>query len=69
MKISKVSVGYGRTINLGNYNSARLDAICEVTLNEDDDPDEAYRLAWDRVEHEVRQGYRKNVGKSSEPLD
>jgi len=35
--ISQFTVGYSRTINMGNYESARVEAQVVVTLNEGDD--------------------------------
>ena len=37
MKITKISGTLGRTINLGNFNSMRIEATVEVEL---DDPEE-----------------------------
>ena len=36
MKITKVSVSYGRTINMGNYESLRLEYSAEVELDPGD---------------------------------
>lgn len=35
-KVTKVSVSQGRTVNLGNFNSYRLDVTIEAELEEED---------------------------------
>lgn len=37
MKIETVKVNYGRTVNLGNYESTRLDIELSATLTHEDD--------------------------------
>lgn len=39
MKINNIKVNYGRTINLGNYESCRLDIELSATLEPKDDPE------------------------------
>jgi hypothetical protein len=37
VKVTEVKVEYGRTVNLGNYESERLDVGLTATVGEDDD--------------------------------
>ncbi len=38
MQITKITVAFGSTVNLGNYNSARFDVALEAQLEAGDDP-------------------------------
>lgn len=49
-----VRVGFGLTINLGNYESARLDVSVEVPCYKEQ-VDDAYQQAKDWVEERVQQ--------------
>lgn len=40
MKITSVKVSYGRTINMGNYESLRLEYTSEAIIAPDEDPSE-----------------------------
>lgn len=40
MKIDTVKVNYGKTINLGNYESARIDIELSATIEDNDNPQE-----------------------------
>ena len=55
---ARVSVSMGMTINLGDFQSARVDAgitlPCEVGEVKD-----AYKMAWDVVEKELRRHIRE----------
>ncbi len=42
MKIRKISITFGRTINLGNFESARIDIHMEADREEGDDIEDAY---------------------------
>ena len=48
----KISVSYGKTINLGNYESLRLDASMEVDTTSADYNQE-YARAWEEVRKQV----------------
>ena len=39
-KTKEVEIGYGLTINTGNYSSERIDLSMRVTLEPDDDEDQ-----------------------------
>jgi hypothetical protein len=52
-KLAVVKVGLGMTINLGNYESARVDVGVELPCRLAEVPD-AYGLAWAVAEREIR---------------
>jgi len=58
MKIEKIIVSAGFTVNMGNYESARFDAGTEATLEENDNLqesfDELFRMCRDQVKEQVR---------------
>ena len=37
-KVTEVQVGYGKTINMGNYESLRIDVWARAVLTDGDDP-------------------------------
>lgn len=53
MKTNTVSVSYGRTVNLGNFNSLRFEASVEVELEEGEKAINAIHLAKKLVKAEV----------------
>jgi len=55
--VAKVRAGFGMTLNLGNYNSARVDVQVELPCypsEVDAAIDSAFGIAQDRVESEVQ---------------
>lgn len=54
MEVTKIMVSSGRTLNLGNYSSAKIDASIEVKLKEGADVAEAYNYAWQIVKAQVK---------------
>ena len=52
-KETKISVGYGITINLGNYESARIDIRKERPLELDEDYEETLSIEFDHLVIEV----------------
>jgi len=52
-KETKISVGYGITINLGNYESARIDISKERPLELDEDYEETLSIEFDHLVTEV----------------
>ena len=52
-KETKISVGYGITINLGNYESARIDISKERPLELDEDYEETLSIEFDHLVIEV----------------
>ncbi len=55
MKIKTITVGRGLTINLGDYESARLDVSIGIDLDDGDDPDEVYQMASDFIDQKLEQ--------------
>jgi hypothetical protein len=53
MKIDKIEVSLGRTINLGNYESARIDVRMSASLGDADDADECYQILYNEVDSRV----------------
>ena len=49
----EVWVSVGLTLNLGNYESARLDAGMSVPLEEGEDYDNAFKKAWGKTLEEI----------------
>lgn len=49
MKPTKITFSLGATYNLGNFESARVDAGIEITLEEKDTPEVAYKKAFSEV--------------------
>jgi hypothetical protein len=46
MKITKITVNVGQVFNLGNYQSARIEAGAEATIEEGEDPKPAYEKLY-----------------------
>lgn len=63
--ITAVAITYGRTFNLGDYQSARIDITIEADLDELDDRqavlDDLWRRAKDNVKAQALPLYRKQA--------
>ena len=46
MYIQKMTLGYTRTVNLGDYNSIKLSMMPTVTIEDGDDIDQVLRDVW-----------------------
>ena len=55
----KSRVSYGRTVNLGNYNSERLD--CTLVVEEGQDPEERMREAYEVVKKQAMEKHRDQI--------
>jgi len=53
--VKEVFVSVGLTINMGNYNSAKVDAGITLTAKEGSSYEELYDAAWGIVQSEVRE--------------
>ena len=53
-KIEKVGVNLGLTMNLGNYESARLDAHVELSPEDGDTAESLFKESWRIVREELR---------------
>jgi len=62
MKITKVVRGFGKNINLGNYESARFFASLEAEVNDGDDVKKVSKQLQKGVEHLVNQDIKKYKG-------
>jgi hypothetical protein len=69
IKIEKVTVGFGMTLNLGNYESFRVDAQVVLSIPPDRDlikgRKEAFAEGWKIVEDELKRqviAVRKETG-------
>jgi len=51
MRISQLRVDVGRTINLGNYNSLKIEQGVTVDLEDDDTIEDARDAAFDEIKH------------------
>lgn len=52
-QVTKVTLRGGFTVNMGNYESARIEAEVEVQLNDGDSTDSAFQIARDLIDKEV----------------
>jgi len=50
---NEVWVSVGLTLNLGNYESARLDAGMSVPIEEGETENQAFKRGWDKVLAEI----------------
>ena len=61
MKITELTVSAGRTVNLGNFESLRVDVSARATVDENDDPNalRAEMSAW--LKGHVRSAVREQT--------
>jgi hypothetical protein len=69
MRVKTITVGFGSTINLGNYNSARLDVQYEVELDEGEDAESVTRQIHEQAREEVRRQALPIVRRNNLKLD
>ncbi len=69
MQITKVTVGFGSTINLGNYNSARFDVQLEAELDEGEDVEQAVQQLHQQARDNVRRQALPIIRRNSERLE
>ena len=60
----KAYVSYGRTINLGNYNSERID--CTLTIEDGQDPEERMKAAYEVVKKEAMDKHGDKIRDNSD---
>ena len=53
MNITKIEISIGRTINLGNYESARIDICMGAVMENGDDIDETYHELRYEIERKL----------------
>jgi len=64
MKVERIKASTGLTLNLGNYESARVDVGAEAVLEEGDDIRSSYQMLFEICEIEVRdqvQGIQSDI--------
>lgn len=54
MKITTITITYGRKINLGNYNNANLEVTLGAELDEGDDHNEAMSFLWEEAKSSAK---------------
>lgn len=59
MKVKNVSVSKARTINLGNYNSVKIQYGISIELDEGDKYGEAFQFAEDIVDAKLDEEHEK----------
>lgn len=64
MKIEKVKVAYGRTVNLGNFESMRVDVEFQATIDAGETPENVCEKLETLCKSEVK---RIVLGKKSKP--
>lgn len=64
MKIKELTVVVGRTINLGNYNSLKIEQGVTVSLEDGDDIEDARAAAFDEIKHGLVEQNKKFNPKS-----
>lgn len=64
MKIEKVKVAYGRTVNLGNFESMRVDVEFQATIEAGETPENVTEKLEILAKSEVK---RIVLGKKSKP--
>ena len=67
MRIKEITVGASRTINLGNYNSIKVEGSCTVELAEGEDGSPFIEMARERATEEVKQQLKEAYVQISPP--
>jgi hypothetical protein len=57
----RIRMNYGRTINMGNYESLRLDLSMEMDINEINDNREAFSFLQEELHHEMEKVIKKEM--------
>lgn len=53
MEVKEIKVSFGKTKNIGNYESLRSDAEVTVVIQENDNTDEMFKKAYEKVKLQV----------------
>lgn len=67
MRIKEITVGASRTINLGNYNSIKVEGSCTVQLAEGEDGSPYIETARDMAIAEVSEQCKEAYAKMKPP--
>ena len=63
MKTKEISVSFGRTVNMGNYQALRVDVGATVTLEEGESESACFAQLWAAAEKEVAEEIKRKGGK------
>jgi len=55
VRVTKISLRYGRTVNLGNFESVKVECEIEAEIEEGDDPASARKVLHEQVKADVRE--------------
>ncbi len=55
MKTKQIRAAVSRTVNMGNFESLRIEADVTIDLDPKDDPQDAFVQAFEDVKNQVRQ--------------
>lgn len=55
MKIKEISFSRGASLNMGNYNSAKVDVWAKVEVEEGEDPEAAYAALREWIHRKTRE--------------
>jgi len=58
-RIRSIKIGMGRTYNMGDYESYRIDGGLEIELDPEEDPLEAARRYYPTLREQMRETYRE----------
>jgi hypothetical protein len=59
MKVKEITVGASRTINLGNYESLKIEGWCTMGLDENDEVGLVRLAAMDEVKTQLKEMYNE----------
>lgn len=59
MKVKEITVAMGRTYNMGDYESYRIDGAVTVALDPDESPAEAAEKAFPILREQMRATYKE----------
>lgn len=62
----RIEVSLGRTINTGDYESARIDVTYAADLKDKEDVVEAYESCWELVDRELSKKVKQIEGNKKE---
>ena len=54
MRVRTIQVGYARTFNLGDYNSAKFECSLAAELDDDEDPEQELEELWKTAKATVK---------------
>ena len=67
MRIKEITIGASRTINLGNYNSIKVEGSCTIEIADGEDASPFIEVAREKAIEEVRQQLKEAYKELSPP--